>query len=255
MWTGGVWCVCVCGGGGGGIVCGGGVLVVVGQRHARGGVSVAMGVGLLCVPGMVARLVWVRVRTCTGPSTAGGWLVWRRWQTVYEGVCVVAATSLRMWPPVATGGHRERHTHAHTHTNTHRHTHRRRRAHTQAHPHARGRPAHTPAGKFGEWRFDKRSYAVRPPPRNLSEPPAGMKNELVRHLIHAINEATSRIPGALPAAPLLRLCRWVGCRVAVHRLCCWVGGCGCGCGAGQAGACEEGGRGAARREVQVGSGG
>ena len=36
-----------------------------------------------------------------------------------------------------------------------------------------------PAGKYGEWRFDKRSYASKPPPRNLGEPPAGMKNELV----------------------------------------------------------------------------
>jgi hypothetical protein len=52
-----------------------------------------------------------------------------------------------------------------------------------------------PTGKYGEWRFDKRSYATRPPPRNLGEPPEGMKNELVRHLIHAINEATSVIPG------------------------------------------------------------
>lgn len=50
-------------------------------------------------------------------------------------------------------------------------------------------------GKYGEWRFDKRSYAGKPPPRNLGEPPTGMKNELVRHLIHAINEATSKIPG------------------------------------------------------------
>lgn len=55
----------------------------------------------------------------------------------------------------------------------------------------------TPAGKFGEWRFDKRSYAGRPPPRNLAEPPAGMRNELVRHLIHSINEATAAIPGGL----------------------------------------------------------
>ena len=37
-------------------------------------------------------------------------------------------------------------------------------------------------GKYGAWRFDKRSYAQKPPPRNLSEPPAGMPNELVRHL-------------------------------------------------------------------------
>ena len=54
-----------------------------------------------------------------------------------------------------------------------------------------------PAGKIGEWRFDKRSYSSQPPPRNLGEPPAGMKNELVRHLIHAINEATSKIPGGI----------------------------------------------------------
>lgn len=38
-----------------------------------------------------------------------------------------------------------------------------------------------PPGKYGEWRFDKRSYASKPPPRNLGEPPAGMKNELVGH--------------------------------------------------------------------------
>ncbi|KDD75345.1 hypothetical protein H632_c731p1 [Helicosporidium sp. ATCC 50920] len=50
-------------------------------------------------------------------------------------------------------------------------------------------------GKYGAWRFDKRSYAALPPPRNLGEPPAGMKNELVRHLIHAINEASAAIPG------------------------------------------------------------
>jgi hypothetical protein len=69
---------------------------------------------------------------------------------------------------------------------------------TPTHP-----PTHTPpthpsapsAGKYGEWRFDKRSYAGLPPPRNLGEPPEGMKNELVRHLIHAINEATAKIPG------------------------------------------------------------
>ncbi|KAL6775906.1 HPAT1 [Auxenochlorella protothecoides x Auxenochlorella symbiontica] len=49
-------------------------------------------------------------------------------------------------------------------------------------------------GKIGEWRFDKRAYSLRPPPRNLGEPPEGMKNDLVRHLIHAINEASSIIP-------------------------------------------------------------
>ena len=34
-------------------------------------------------------------------------------------------------------------------------------------------------GKIGAWRFDKRSYADKPPPSNLGQPPAGMKNELV----------------------------------------------------------------------------
>lgn len=50
-------------------------------------------------------------------------------------------------------------------------------------------------GVFGQWRFDKRSYASRPPPRNLPDPPEQMENELVRFLIKAINEATDTIPG------------------------------------------------------------
>ncbi|KAL0032623.1 hypothetical protein WJX77_011236 [Trebouxia sp. C0004] len=50
-------------------------------------------------------------------------------------------------------------------------------------------------GKIGAWRFDKRSYSEKPPPRNLGAPPDGMKNELVRHLINALNEATNHIPG------------------------------------------------------------
>ena len=37
-------------------------------------------------------------------------------------------------------------------------------------------------GKYGEWRFDKRTYAQLPPPRHLSEPPRGMKNALVIHM-------------------------------------------------------------------------
>jgi hydroxyproline O-arabinosyltransferase len=53
----------------------------------------------------------------------------------------------------------------------------------------------TRAGKIGAWRFDKRSYSGLPPPRNLQEPPPGMANELVRHLIHSINEASAAIPG------------------------------------------------------------
>lgn len=50
-------------------------------------------------------------------------------------------------------------------------------------------------GKYGAWRFDKRSYSDKPPPRKLGAPPPGMKNELVRHLINALNEATDHIPG------------------------------------------------------------
>ena len=34
-------------------------------------------------------------------------------------------------------------------------------------------------GKIGAWRFDKRSYADKPPPRRLGQPPAGMQNQLV----------------------------------------------------------------------------
>ena len=49
-------------------------------------------------------------------------------------------------------------------------------------------------GKYGEWRFDKRSYGEKPIPRNLGPPPDGMQNDLVRHLINAFNEATDAIP-------------------------------------------------------------
>ena len=34
-------------------------------------------------------------------------------------------------------------------------------------------------GKYGEWRFDKRSYSTIPPPRHLNKPPPGIENELV----------------------------------------------------------------------------
>lgn len=50
------------------------------------------------------------------------------------------------------------------------------------------------SGKFGAWRFDKRTYMARPPPRHLGDPPVGMKNDMVRALIKSINEATSNIP-------------------------------------------------------------
>lgn len=49
-------------------------------------------------------------------------------------------------------------------------------------------------GKFGEWRFDKRTYAAKPPPRHLGEPPRGIRNFHVRSLVGAINEATGAIP-------------------------------------------------------------
>lgn len=34
-------------------------------------------------------------------------------------------------------------------------------------------------GKYGEWRFDKRSYAQLPPPRRLDVPPDLVSNEQV----------------------------------------------------------------------------
>lgn len=44
------------------------------------------------------------------------------------------------------------------------------------------------------WRFDKRDYADKPPPRNLEPPPAFVQNDLVRHIISMVNEATAAIP-------------------------------------------------------------
>eukprot|EP00879_Flechtneria_rotunda_P031166 GHRR01034020.1.p1 GENE.GHRR01034020.1~~GHRR01034020.1.p1 ORF type:complete len:303 (+),score=76.00 GHRR01034020.1:478-1386(+) len=51
---------------------------------------------------------------------------------------------------------------------------------------------HTP-GKYGFWRFDKRTY-IKPPPRHLGDPPEKMQNDMVRALIGHINEATENIP-------------------------------------------------------------
>lgn len=48
------------------------------------------------------------------------------------------------------------------------------------------------AGKFGFWRFDKRTYA-KPPPRRLGDPPEKMQNDMVRALISHINEATGEL--------------------------------------------------------------
>ncbi|XP_030505963.2 hydroxyproline O-arabinosyltransferase NOD3 [Cannabis sativa] len=49
-------------------------------------------------------------------------------------------------------------------------------------------------GKIGEWRFDKRSYLSGPPPKNLSLPPPGVPESVVR-LVTMVNEATANIPG------------------------------------------------------------
>ncbi|KAL2478214.1 hypothetical protein Fot_47228 [Forsythia ovata] len=48
-------------------------------------------------------------------------------------------------------------------------------------------------GKFGEWRFDKRSHLQGPPPRNLSLPPPGVPESVVT-LVKMVNEATANIP-------------------------------------------------------------
>ena len=48
-------------------------------------------------------------------------------------------------------------------------------------------------GKIGEWRFDKRSYMGRAPPRNLAPPPRAAP-ALVHTLVAYINEATSALP-------------------------------------------------------------
>ncbi|KAI0531286.1 hypothetical protein KFK09_000839 [Dendrobium nobile] len=49
-------------------------------------------------------------------------------------------------------------------------------------------------GKIGEWRFDKRSHIRGPPPRNISLPPPGVPESVVR-LVKMVNEATANIPG------------------------------------------------------------
>ncbi|XP_062233467.1 hydroxyproline O-arabinosyltransferase 1-like [Phragmites australis] len=48
-------------------------------------------------------------------------------------------------------------------------------------------------GKIGEWRFDKRSYEHKPPPRNLPLPPNGVPESVVT-LVKMVNEATINIP-------------------------------------------------------------
>ncbi|XP_009140634.1 hydroxyproline O-arabinosyltransferase 2 [Brassica rapa] len=48
-------------------------------------------------------------------------------------------------------------------------------------------------GKIGEWRFDKRSYGDKPPPRKLTLPPQGVPESVVT-LVSMVNEATANIP-------------------------------------------------------------
>ncbi|XP_011626381.1 hydroxyproline O-arabinosyltransferase 1 isoform X2 [Amborella trichopoda] len=52
---------------------------------------------------------------------------------------------------------------------------------------------HLTYGKIGEWRFDKRSYENKPPPRNLTLPPPGVPESVVT-LVKMVNEATANIP-------------------------------------------------------------
>ena len=53
-------------------------------------------------------------------------------------------------------------------------------------------------GKYGEWRFDKRSYSTIPPPRHLGNPPPGIENELV-----SANLSCSRVTFSSHPAQLL----------------------------------------------------
>lgn len=47
-------------------------------------------------------------------------------------------------------------------------------------------------GKIGEWRFDKRSFLLGAPPRNLPLPPPGVPESVVT-LVKMVNEATANI--------------------------------------------------------------
>ncbi|XP_002991378.2 hydroxyproline O-arabinosyltransferase 1 isoform X1 [Selaginella moellendorffii] len=48
-------------------------------------------------------------------------------------------------------------------------------------------------GKVGEWRFDKRSYTQKVMPQNLTLPPPGVPETVVR-LVQMVNEATANLP-------------------------------------------------------------
>ncbi|XP_074292439.1 hydroxyproline O-arabinosyltransferase NOD3-like [Silene latifolia] len=49
-------------------------------------------------------------------------------------------------------------------------------------------------GKVGEWRFDKRMYLTEAPPKNLTLPPPGVPESVVR-LVKMVNQASANIPG------------------------------------------------------------
>ncbi|XP_021734230.1 hydroxyproline O-arabinosyltransferase 3-like [Chenopodium quinoa] len=49
-------------------------------------------------------------------------------------------------------------------------------------------------GQITDWHFDKRSFQDGPPPKNLTLPPPGAPETVVR-LINMVNEATANIPG------------------------------------------------------------
>lgn len=53
--------------------------------------------------------------------------------------------------------------------------------------------AFTP-GVIGDWRFDKRTYQVERPPRDLPMPPDNVKHPLVRQLLQMLREAMAEIP-------------------------------------------------------------
>ncbi len=44
------------------------------------------------------------------------------------------------------------------------------------------------------WKFDKREFGGKAPPRNLPAPPENVNNNLVRLIVAMVNEATDNIP-------------------------------------------------------------
>lgn len=50
-------------------------------------------------------------------------------------------------------------------------------------------------GEVGDWHWDKRDFMEKYPPLNFPMPPSSCKNEPVRKVIEAINEAAANLPG------------------------------------------------------------